>query len=1464
MSSRCCLPIVFAAVYFLPTQAVAVISISPQPGFGIVEIGTEGEFSNSPVPDNVARASRGAVPFGDFEEGVTFLIQNINDGQYGNLSSWQSNSAAGAYVGVVFADPVVICSIAWGRDNNSPQNIDVGRWQDSYTLEISSDPNVASDPANASWTTVGTVTYSLPLNGRKLWLRHEYRMSELGNPIEARAFRIKVTNAFIRIDEIEVYAAAPAKTLFVDADVPGPGDGLTWSTAFNSLPDALALASCNVETIRVAQGTYMPDGARIGDSGYRAGSGDKTATIQLIDGVRLEGGYAGFGEVDPDLRDVVAFPTILSGDLSGDDASVANPVDLLTEATRVENSDHVVTGSNTDATAVIDGFTIAYANAMNAPNTAGGGMLIELGSPTVSNCTFLENIAAGASGMWIDQGDPVVTDCAFTRNAATSSAGLGMTRSNNPSVTNCAFTDNASTFSNGGGMFIDQSSPTVTNCTFTGNSTDANGGGLYAVGSHPVITDCTFTQNMAGVGGGGLYVTTLGQVDIHSIVTNCRFIDNSAMTGGGIYAFTADVTHNNLTINNSSFSGNTSASGGGVAIRDSNLTAINCAFDGNHSSGDGGAINFKRVNPIQTVGMVSAAVTNCVFHMNTAAGNGGALNGVIGASNSAGAIVSVEAEIAVTNSTFNGNSAIGNGGAMGYAVGNVTTTGATPTVSLAVTVSNCIIWGNASADSKQITNSMVSPTPVIQYCDVDGSGGSGTGWDTTLGIDGGGNIDADPLFVGVNDLQLSPGSPCIDSAHSGFYGAGPSVDITGHDRIFDDPATLNTGGGGASFLDMGAYEFSSNSGPGFAAADLDADGDVDADDYFIFHGDFNSAARSSGRTFTMSRRDVGITWFVDADATGLADGLNWTNAFTHPQDALATALTGDTIRVAQGTYMPDGGRIGDAGFVAGTGDRTATFQLIDDVRIEGGYAGFGEVNPDLRDVVANLTILSGDLGNDDIAVADPADLVTEPTRVENSHHVVTGSNTMATAVIDGFTIRAGNTTGASFIFGGGMTIEPGSPTISNCHFLENFASFAGGGMWVNQGDPVVSNCTFTRNSSTAGAGMVIRNTNNTVLTNCMFIGNTAITAGGFGGGLFNSASSPTVTGCTFVGNTAERGAGMSNELANPNVIDCMFNGNVAVSTGGGVNNNISGDPIFTNCVFLENTAISGGAIYSTGGNGEFINLTVSNCSFTGNASTFSGSAVFGSNGQLSMSNSTFDANTAGGSGTLGYADDYNVVVTNCVFNGNDVGSEGGAMEFRDGANSTSTSEINNCTIFGNNALSGGALSYFINAGSTGTVSNSIIGNNTAKDGKQIAIGGTSLPPVFQYSNIAGSGGSGAGWDVTLGIDGGHNIDDDPLFAGINDFRLTAGSPCIDNAHLGFYGEGPSVDLDGNDRLRDDPATPNTGVGAATYLDMGAYEFLSGSPKLARADLDQDGDVDMKDYSIFINCYSGTSIPTNCP
>lgn len=55
------------------------------------------------------------------------------------------------------------------------------------------------------------------------------------------------------------------------------------------------------------------------------------------------------------------------------------------------------------------------------------------------------------------------------------------------------------------------------------------------------------------------------------------------------------------------------------------------------------------------------------------------------------------------------------------------------------------------------------------------------------------------------------------------------------------------------------------------------------------------------------RRAAATVYYVDADATGAATGLSWTNAFTDLQSALAVATSGDEIWIAEGVYKPTSG-----------------------------------------------------------------------------------------------------------------------------------------------------------------------------------------------------------------------------------------------------------------------------------------------------------------------------------------------------------------------------------------------------------------------------------------------------------------------------------------------------------------------------------------------------------------------------
>ena len=335
---------------------------------------------------------------------------------------------------------------------------------------------------------------------------------------------------------------------------------------------------------------------------------------------------------------------------------------------------------------------------------------------------------------------------------------------------------------------------------------------------------------------------------------------------------------------------------------------------------------------------------------------------------------------------------------------------------------------------------------------------------------------------------------------------------------------------------------------------------------------------------------AGQTIYVDAGATGTPDGSSWANAYLSLQDALAAVAEGATILVAEGTYTPDqgGGQT--------PGDRYATFQLISGVAIYGGFPSGGCPWED-RDPIAYETILSGDLNADDVQVL-VTELLSEPTRGENSYHVVTGNHTDATAIIEGFTITAGNANGLYPIYwGGGMYNNNGSPTVTNCAFRGNSASEFGGGMFNRYSISILTNCTFSANSaSTLGGGMKNEYGSPTV-TNCAFRGNCAR----FGGGMELYSDEARLTNCTFSGNSAsEAGGGLyinNNNNASPTVMtNCTFSGNSASAYGGGMFIRNNSSPVLTNCSFARNSANYGNGLACSYDSWSFPNtIKLTNC-----------------------------------------------------------------------------------------------------------------------------------------------------------------------------------------------------------------------------------------------------------------------------
>jgi len=328
----------------------------------------------------------------------------------------------------------------------------------------------------------------------------------------------------------EVYELFMEAPLYVDGDLTtGRNDGSTWEDAFHNLQDALASASSG-NRIHVAAGVYMPD------RGAGVTPGDVNATFQLIDGVSVKGGFAGFGEPSPEARDFTAYESILSGDLAGNDGPGFE--------NNSENSYHIVTGSGTNREAALDGFTISGGNAENAERLSGGGMLNVSGSPTVTDCTFTANSAAKGGGMYNELAYPTITGVSFTENrafldtAADDLGGGGMYNyKSSPMLEDCLFADNSVSASagDGGGIFCDQSSPTLVNCVIRANTARRSGGGMASRWGGPAIggllVNCVFNANSAGDEGGALNILE-GSIR----VTNCTFSANSAGAGGGVYS----------------------------------------------------------------------------------------------------------------------------------------------------------------------------------------------------------------------------------------------------------------------------------------------------------------------------------------------------------------------------------------------------------------------------------------------------------------------------------------------------------------------------------------------------------------------------------------------------------------------------------------------------------------------------------------------------------------------------------------------------------------------------------------------------------------------------------------------------------------------------------------------------------------------------------------------------------------
>ncbi len=201
--------------------------------------------------------------------------------------------------------------------------------------------------------------------------------------------------------------------IYVDAvKTSGANNGSSWTDAFTNLQPALDIAN-EEDQIWVAQGVYVPSKLEEKDD-------LRSATFNLVNGVALFGGFIGVPGLEGDMstRDWQTYPTVLSGDIKGDD--LVNTYGVLTTTTHLvgENAYHVVTAARLDESTLLDGFfiTSGEASGQSFHDRKGGGIVNTLGNPTLKNIIFSANFADYGGGLYSKYGSLSLNHIIFTAN----------------------------------------------------------------------------------------------------------------------------------------------------------------------------------------------------------------------------------------------------------------------------------------------------------------------------------------------------------------------------------------------------------------------------------------------------------------------------------------------------------------------------------------------------------------------------------------------------------------------------------------------------------------------------------------------------------------------------------------------------------------------------------------------------------------------------------------------------------------------------------------------------------------------------------------------------------------------------------------------------------------------------------------------------------------------------------------
>jgi hypothetical protein len=518
--------------------------------------------------------------------------------------------------------------------------------------------------------------------------------------------------------------------------------------------------------------------------------------------------------------------------------------------------------------------------------------------------------------------------------------------------------------------------------------------------------------------------------------------------------------------------------------------------------------------------------------------------------------------------------------------------------------------------------------------------------------------------------------------------------------------------------------------------------------------------------------------YVNKEASLGGNGESWETAYKYLMDGLKEAGGFDTIWVAKGIYYPDESELN----YATDNDPTSYFSFFSkQLKIFGGFFG-NETLLNQRNVTENLTILSGDIEQNDVTDSNIITPDTSSVVGRNSYNIFYwygGSTPQMT--INGFVFTGGFADGdfseesiEGTETGGGLSNSwraNGGKTeviLKNLNFIGNYGNY-GASMYIYNGEGeasfVIDSCNFKSNASSHS---IVRLTG------------------------YYSEFVPELNNLKFLDNS---GNALHLDLENTIYDNRTF----YLQNSSFINNqkaiNIDADGytklLFNNLEIVNNQT----GIYLN--NIAGLHLDIYNSKLISNQTG------------LNFSNQNF----------------FESNIHNTVFSSHEISISLG----NDG--SPKPIEIGNCTFVENDQ----SISSF---GADVNLKNSIVYGYQIDPNNQFSF--TSFAEInVANSIIKGSGGS-TNWNSDFGTDAGNNLDTDPLFINVyggdsvigstdDDYRIGGFSPAVDNGnnslvpldkydfnHNGDSTEILPYDLYLNPRIS---TFRNTNI-----VDMGAFEF----------------------------------------